>query len=872
LRLRRTPKPARGPQTALHASLAPNTRQIVRNLLVRHDGVVEAGYRIGPARWGYLGQAQQELTLDAVTDGYARLLGRDYRERVTTRPHPVAEWARRLDARTPHPAPDVPGETWNDFLVRQQLRIGSGMDDRVTFRYFGIGQIEPDVDVLAEILAFVNESRTPSEPVRALLAEEKRVRDAVRGAGWKATAMTEREQAWLLRRSLAPGMPAPAVLDTGNGWATGDLPALADDVRWTETPFDRTVEIHAWRGGKEIVRAVQVLACAQMSDLNYPENGLEPWQAYAERAVDPTGATFGIEWSITGRLMTGAELAGRAEKDLSTAIYTQRQYEAWDEPPPEYTARGIATAAEARDQITTGQAAEAGRYVGTVNMIIVGEEVKDRDGKVIMSAAESCEERAEVAKSLYSGSDLRMIFTAPHGQSIRLTETIPGQSYDRKGYQRQIRLPFMAAGLPNVTTAVGDAAGPYIGRTLSDHRPVHHDPHFATEGRGVLGRGNNMYAIVGALGSGKTVLGSAIAYNGARTGCRVVAWDPSGPMDRLCSLPELQGISSKVNLLTGERGILSPPALVREPGKEEFDIESEDGLKAYQEAVVTASAERRGLTVDTARRALDYDLYSDPSTRALLREAARGVDWTQHASLWDLVDMLTAMNDPDAKALAFALSDASQMPMLSLLFPDRSSAGDMAGAQHRSTLTIISTPGIKRAPAGTDRMNWNPKETAADSILRLAALYADRELFGKAMKDRAIALFDEAEDFTDDPTGRTTLSRLGRDHSKWNIGVYLLLKSISDQILTGELRNFLAGAFVGQIANQEVAETMLTILGITDRAYARSLMRLSETEPGQFVHLDALGQVGAFRVDIDYHPALCDVVFTNPAPEGAENW
>jgi hypothetical protein len=212
------------------------------------------------------------------------------------------------------------------------------------------------------------------------------------------------------------------------------------------------------------------------------------------------------------------------------------------------------------------------------------------------------------------------------------------------------------------------------------------------------------------------------------------------------------------------------------------------------------------------------------------------------------------------------------MPMLSLLFPDRSSAGDMAGAQHRSTLTIISTPGIKRAPDGVQRIDWSPKETAADSILRLAALYADRELFGKTMDERAIALFDEAEDFTDSGIGRTTLSRLGRDHSKWNIAVYLLLKSISEEILTGELRNFLAGAFVGRIANREVAETMLTILGITDRAYALSLMRLSERDPGQFVHLDALGQVGSFRVDVDYYPALREVIFTNPAPEGSEAW
>lgn len=866
----RNPKALSAPLTPLQATLAPSVRQLARNLLVRHDGAVEAGYRISPARYAFLGQAQQEAVLDAVTDGYAALLGRDYRERVTTRPQPVAEWARRLDARTPHPAPDVPGETWSDWLVRQQMRIGSGLDDRVVYRYLTVGEVSADVDVLAEIAAFIRDGTPPSEPVRALLAEEKRVADAMTARGHGGRAMTAAEQAWLIQRSLAPGLP-PAPMTGGDLWATGDLPALATDVRWSETPFDRTVEVRGWRDGRETVRAVQVLTCAQMSDLDYPANGLEPWQAYAERAVDPSGRGFSIDWSITGRLMTGAELSGRAERDLLTAIYTARQYDNWDEPPPEYTARGIDRAAESRDQITTGQAAASGRFVGTVSMIIVGEEVRDRDGRVLMSAAECCEERADVARRLYSGSDLRMVFAPPQAQSAWLAGTIPGHPFERRGYQRQVRLPYLAAGLPNVTTTVGDSAGPYIGYTIEDRRPVHHDPHFATEGRGVLGRGNNMHVIVGALGSGKTVLGSMIAYNAVRCGTKVVAWDPSGPMDRLADLPETRGISEKMNLLHGERGILSPPALVRDPAKEEFP-DSDDGAREFSEAAATAKAERGSLAVDTARRCLESDLYYHPQTLGLLRQARRMVDWSRHASLWDLVDALVAIGEPEAKALAAALEDASQMPMLSLLFPDRSVAGDMAGTRHHRTLTIISTPGIKRAPDGVQRIDWHPKEAAADLILRLAALYADRELFGKAMADRALALFDEAEDFTDSGIGRAYFSRLGRDHSKWNIAVYLLLKSLSETTLTSELRNFVASAFVGRIANREVAETMLTLLGITDRSYAMSLMRLSERTPGEFVHLDVLGQVGAFRVDVDHHPALAKAIFTTPAPEGSEAW
>jgi AAA-like domain len=841
----------------MHAQIAPGVRQIVSNLVVASDGRVWAGYRIGASRWDFMPLEARSGLIEASADVWAELAGRDFRERVTNRPHPVAAWAADLDRRTPNPVPDVDGETWDDYLVRMQRRIGaSGMEDKIVFRWFTVGTAEPGRDVRGEILTHARTGTPVSAEVGTLLAEEKRVHDAV--TGWRAARMTEREQGWIHERSLAPGMPAP-MRAAETGWDVRDLPELSNDVRWAESRFDRTVEVTAWRDGVQQTRHVQVLTAARLADLHYPENGLEPWQAFAERLVDSDGSPIAVEWSLQGRIRSGEELAKQATLDLNKAININDTYRLFDELPPEYTERGISLAKEIRDQVTTGQPRYAARFVGTINAIIVGEETRDRDGRVTKSAEASCEERADAFRRLYGSGAMRMDFTAAHGQAMRLRETVPGESYDTSGYQRQVRLSYLAAGMPNVSSAIGDGRGPYIGFTLgAARRPVMHDPWYATEGRGELGRSQNMWAVVSTLGGGKSVLLESIAYHGARRGGRVVARDPSGPMMALCQMPELRGISRSLNLLEGERGILNPPSLIR------YDL---DSATSEDEAL----AQRRALTIDVARRCLTPDLYGHPATFGVLRRAAGLTRWSQYATMWNLINGLETLGDEHADQVSAALRDAADMPLFRLLFPPEKSTDDFSPASY-SGLTVISTPGIRRAPDSSDRVDWTATEHAADPILLLTSLYTDRLLFSKPRHERAIGIFDEAEDLLDTGTGRGQLNRLGRDHSKWNIAVYLGLKNVTDEMMGGELRNFLAGAFVGRMANPEPAEAMLSILHIEDKSYARVLMELSTRRPGEFVHLDADGRVGGLKVDVDYHQALRNVVLTNPTPAGAEGW
>lgn len=878
MRFRRERRSVRLPGP-LHVDLAPGAAQIVRNLLITHDGVIWAGYRLGGARWDFTAEVDKSLLLEAATDVWAHLLGRQVQERVTTRPHPVTDWAANLDARTPSPI--GPLGDWNRHLARQQFRIAqAGMDDKIVYRSFVVGAVEPGtgIDVMAQVRAFYRDGTAPSESVKAALAVEKRLFDAVQAPGWNARRMRERDSGWLRMRSLAPGVPAP-LIDTP-GWDSADMGFFSGDVRWEETPLDRTVKVTAWRGGQAIVRHVQVLTCARMGDLVYPESNLEPWQAYVERALDPEGLSFPVEWNIVGHLREGSELASRASLDLGKAESIAASYAAFEERPPEYTERGIDVALQARDQISTGRPAQAGRFTGTLNLLVWGEDVTV-EGRVVRPAAEVCEERAEAVRRLYAGADLRMDLAVPAGQAGKLREFVPGEPFDRDGYQRQIRLPYLAAGLPNVSATVGDGRGPYLGFTRGTaRRPVMHDPHFATEGRGELGRGQNFWLVVASLGGGKSVLLASIIYNAVRRRIITVVRDPSGPLARLCQMPELAPYSQVIDLLKGQRGILNPPSLVREPSVEEFytgDFLADAG--AHEEAAAEARAERRGLVIDMARRCLDFDLYDHPRTVAVLREAADDVaqgatGWTIDSSLWDLVEALRGIGDPHADAVATSLRSAAEMPLLRLLFPPLVDGGVVpVQAMHLDkVLTVITTPGIKRAPDSVPRSDWNARDIGADVVLRLTSLFTDRLLFSKSMGERAVAAFDEAEDMTDYTSGRSYFARLGRDHSKWNIAVYLGLKNVTDEMLGGELRNFLAGAFVGRMANEKPAQSILSILNVTDLRYARTLMSLSTHQPGEFVHLDAEGNVGGIKIDVDYYPDLRKAVLTNPQNEGSAAW
>jgi hypothetical protein len=864
-------------------ALAPSLRTNVRNFSVDASGAVWAGYRIGNERWAFRTPDAREIIGTNSADVWSQLAPRQVRTRICVHPFPIQSWAAALDRRTPTPMPDVHlcdgsmsemdqsfgrcgCETWNMHLRRQQDAISaSGGNSRVMFRYLSVGTVSTRFDFRAALLTHLDGGET-HKALRPILDEEKRVFDIVKG--WRGSLrMNEREQAWLRRRSLAPGVQ-PGLMRDSDGWDASEIDMLSEGIAWHETPFGRTVEVTTWPEGVKRVTAVRVLSLARIGDMNYPENGLDPWLDYANRAVDPHGRAFPVEFSIVGALKQGQELSSETERNLRRAIHLRKDFEEYDEIPPAAIESGIQVANETRDLVMTGRPIDSTFFDGQVNAIVTGEDVYE-NGRFIRTAAEVVEERASSLTRLYGGNVMKIDLSGHESQAYMLRSTVQCEPIETIAYQRRFRLPMLAFGMGNIHNGVGDGVGPFMGRSM-DGAPFLHDPHYSTEGL-ATGRAQAMHLIAATLGGGKSVLMALIAYNAARRGIRVVMADPSGPMAELATLPELAPFTQVIDLRRGRPGILSPPSLIRDPERSEFPTQSD-----FENAIVQARASRRDLTVDMARRCLQADLYEKDEVREVFREAARTVaenrdgGWDMSATLWDLYDALLGIGSSLARAVAGALEDASSAPLLSLLFPAR--WGDIAEdfSRYDKTLTIITTPGIVRAPDGVGRQDWNPDEFAADVVLRLVTFFTDRLVFSKPRKERCIAMFDEAESLTDSGTGRSYLARLGRDHSKWNIAVYLGVKSVNDTMLSGELKNFLASVYVGRMAGRQPALDVLKLLGIDDEQYALTLMNLSRDVAGQFVHLDIAGDVGLVQIQVPER--LKPVVFTDPGTGELTDW
>src|SRR5689334_25300367 len=66
-----------------------------------------AWYLLPEVRWAFRPDPDREALLSAISEQYAGLAGFRLHLRRTTRPFPADQWARVVDANTPHPLPTV---------------------------------------------------------------------------------------------------------------------------------------------------------------------------------------------------------------------------------------------------------------------------------------------------------------------------------------------------------------------------------------------------------------------------------------------------------------------------------------------------------------------------------------------------------------------------------------------------------------------------------------------------------------------------------------------------------------------------------------------------------------------------------------------
>ncbi|MEV4755752.1 ATP-binding protein [Micromonospora sp. NPDC049559] len=820
-------------EIAGHLTFTPNT--------------VTAWYWLPEVRWAFRPDAEREALLAAIAEQYAGLAGFRLHLRRTTRPFPADEWARTVDAHTPNPLATVPGATsWSDHLVAAQRHLLS-VNHAEGQTYLGVTFARRSLgNSLSErvLRAF---GRGVAEGERRKLGRTVEQFDEVLGAfGMRGRRVTPQELEWLLYRSVALCMAPPGTLSpiTGGRWDRGDLLALTEQIERYRTPYGSTVKLVNRMTGEE--RHVAVLAVGRMEPLEIPERH-EPWLHFHERLPWP------MELSTRVDILGSGDSFRNLEHRLRMIRSQQLDYaEHGIDAPPELE-RLAKRALVIGDEMTTGLPVDSARAHGWHRIAVGGR------------SREECLERARRLIQLYS-RELRISLQHPKNQDWLAREFIPGEPIANTGYVRRMPVNLLAAALPQAASTVGDRRGDLIGRTAGTcRRPVFLDLHFPMEVRERSG----LAVFVAEPGGGKSTLLGALGYLAARRGVQVTLLDPSGPLARLCAMPELRPYSRVLNLTGSEQGTLAPYSLIPTPLRSEFSAGAA-GDREYEIAVSNARAERRMLVQDICMMLVPPQVAREASTATLLRHAVRQVPAEETSTLDDVVACLSGLDDDAGRELANLLLDTAEMP-LALLFFGRPPQG-LLGAD--AALTVITMAGLRLPDLKIEREYWSAEEALALPMLHTAHRLAVRRCYGGSMSARKLVGLDEAHFMEGWRSGRSFLVRLARDSRKWNLSALVASQNPRD-ILGLDVQNLVSTVFVGRIAeDSEIASEALRLLRVpVNDGYEATLASLSSVDASsaarlgfrEFVMRDVDGRVQKVRVDVSYVEGLLEHLDTTPA-------
>ncbi|MGN9778542.1 ATP-binding protein [Micromonospora sp. H33] len=820
-------------EIAGHLTFTPNT--------------VTAWYWLPEVRWAFRPDAEREALLSAISEQYAGLAGFRLHLRRTTRPFPADEWARTIDAHTPSPLPDVPGTPgWGDHLVAAQRHLMS-VNHAEGQTYLGVTFARRSLgDSLVERMLRTF-GRGVAEGERRKLGRTVEQFDEVLGAfGMRGRRVTAQELEWLLYRSVALCMAPPGQLSpvTDGRWERGDLLALTEQVERYRTPYGSTVKLVNRMTGEE--RHVAVLAVGRMEPLEIPERH-EPWLHFHERLPWP------MELSSRVDILGSGDSFRNLEHRLRMIRSQQLDYaEHGIDAPPELE-RLAKRALVIGDEMTTGLPVDSARAHGWHRIAVGGR------------TREECLERARRLIQLYS-RELRISLQHPKNQDWLAREFIPGEPIANTGYVRRMPVNLLAAALPQAASTVGDRRGDLIGRTAGTcRRPVFLDLHFPMEVRERSG----LAVFVAEPGGGKSTLLGALGYLAARRGVQVTLLDPSGPLARLCAMPELAPYARVLNLTGSEHGTLAPYSLIPTPLRSEFAAGAA-GDREFEIAVSNARAERRMLVQDICMMLVPPQVAREASTATLFRHAVRQVPAEETSTLDDVVTCLGQLDDDAGKELANLLLDTAEMP-LAMLFFGRPPEG-LLGPD--AALTVITMAGLRLPDLKIEREYWSAEEALALPMLHTAHRLAVRRCYGGSMSSRKLVGLDEAHFMEGWRSGRSFLVRLARDSRKWNLAALVASQNPKD-ILGLDVQNLVSTVFVGRIAEDaEIASEALRLLRVpVNDGYEATLASLSTADATsaarlgfrEFVMRDVDGRVQKVRVDVSYVDGLLDHLDTTPA-------
>lgn len=829
--------------------------------LVRTAHEVYAWYRLAPQRWSFRSDAQRQDLIHAIAGQYAELQGRWLHLRVTTRPYPIRMWAEAHVRNAVGRLPDSAGAlSFDDYMVgEQQQLLGRSMAEKEI--YLGVQVqtrtvVDRAVERAAPLLRRVFPTAVDAELV-ALDAEVEHLDGVIGASGLEGRPVTAEEMSWLMHRSCSLGLPAPRNLPAAPGaaWEPEDLASFTDAADFHAEPYAPTLTVRGRTGSNAgTVRHVAVLTVGQMHGLQIPEID-DPWMQRADRLP------AGVEWSARIYVRRPEEVAGELQRQMNKVRSQVRHYTDEHElEPPQSLARQAARVLEIDDEMTSGFTALATRVRSWWRLAVSGPTERDA---------------LRLAQQLLDLYKPKVAIEHPEAQYALAREFIPGEPLSSGAYLRRGSVVWAASAVPTATAEVGDRRGILLGETCTaTRRPVAWDPWMAQEIRDSSG----LSAMVAGLGGGKSFLGGGIVYKTLRVGAYWTLLDPSGPLAKLCELPELRPYARPINLLNAQPGILNPYRVVAEPELAHF-MDEDDPERAWRREKALAAATRRRLVLDVLSGLLPYEVSRMAQTRIVLLRAVRAVGGRPDAHPGMVFEALR--RDPSehhvhATVVADFLDEMRER--MSLLIPER--GADPYTEVRDDRLTVLTMAGLTLPKDGAGgREHWTDAEALGVELLNLAAWLTQRSIYERPRDERKGVWIDEAFFLSEVPTGRVLMNRFARDSRKWNVRVLLSSQVPADFLKIQGFVSLLDSVFVGRLDDEQAQADALRLLKVPVGAGYEQVVAALGRRPGgarlttqrdrsprQFIFADGAGGVERIRVDFsgEHLQHVCAALDTTP--------
>ena len=811
--------------------------------LLRTGNDVFAWYRLAPQRWSFRSDTQRQDLIAAIAGQYAELQGRWMHLRVTNRPYPIRMWAEAHVYNAVGRLPDVPGAlSFDDYLVgEQQQLMGRSMAEKEV--YLGVqvqvrNMVDRAVERAAPLLRKILPEAVDAELV-ALDSEVEHLDQVIGSAGLEGRPVDAEEMSWLMHRSCSLGLPAPRNMPAvpGADWEPEDLASFTDAADFHQDPYSPTVTVRGRTGSNAgVTRHVAVLTVGQMHGLQIPEID-DPWVQRADRLP------ASVEWSARIYVRRPEEVSGELARQMNKVRSQVRHYtDEHDLEPPQSLARQASRVLEIDDEMTTGFTALATRVRSWWRLSVSGPTERDA---------------LRLAQELLDLYKPKIAIEHPEAQYALAREFIPGEPLASAAYLRRGSVIWTASAVPTATAEVGDRRGILLGETCTaTRRPVAWDPWMAQEIRDSSG----LTAMVAGLGGGKSFLGGGIVYKTLRSGAYWTVLDPSGPLAKLCDLPELRPYARPINLLNAQPGILNPYRVVAEPALEHF-LDEDDPERAWRREKALAAATRRRLVLDVLSGLLPYEVARLPQTRIVLLRAVRTVGGRFDAHPGQVFDALrrdASEHHEHAVVVADFLDEMRER--MSLLIPEADA--DPYDEQRDDRFTVLTMAGLTLPKDGVGREHWTDAEALGVEMLNLAAWLTQRSIYERPKDLRKGVWIDEAFFLSEVPTGRVLMNRFARDSRKWNVRVLLSSQIPADFLRIQGFVALLDSVFVGRLDDDQAQADALRLLKVPvgagyEQVVAalgrRPAMRAGTLKrdhaPRQFIFGDGAGGVERIRAD-----------------------